>query len=142
MDLGPGIGVVIRLPGIEPGQFDSLNSGPSGCLQPSSSGHQHGMIASICEAQAKRESGKGVPGFGPGDHDHPHRAYPATIMTAQAVVRAEHITAEKTVRDRIALRSTAPMRVVPKLSRGPDSGCEFFLLIRTFRLRGFWPGVT
>ncbi len=78
VDLGPGVGVVVVVGGIEPDQFDGLDSGRAGGVQPLGAGQQHRVVARSGEPQAQRERGKRMTRVRARHHRDSHSAYPAT----------------------------------------------------------------
>ena len=82
MDPGPGVEVVVG--GREPVQFDGVDAGGAGGVDPFDAGEQGGLVARLAETLAQRDRGKGVPGIRPGDHGDAHRPYPATALGGHA----------------------------------------------------------
>ena len=57
---------------LEPEQFDRVQAGTPGGVEPSRAGQQHRVVTGGSKAKAQRDRGKDVPGFRSGDQGDPH----------------------------------------------------------------------
>ncbi|BBX93225.1 hypothetical protein MBOE_48740 [Mycolicibacterium boenickei] len=73
MDLGPGVGIVIVIGGIEADQFDRVDTRRPRGFEPFDAGQQRRDIPRGQELQAQRKGREGMSGIGSGDHSYAHR---------------------------------------------------------------------
>ena len=74
VDLGTGVAVVVVLGGVEPGQFDGVDTGGARGFQPLGTGQQRGVVAGGHEPLTQRDGRKRVSGVRPGHHRDAHRS--------------------------------------------------------------------